>query len=608
MSEPDQTDLTHRTKPRDIAFVDIVRFVMRRWLEHPAFLARTVLGIALATIADVATPVLSGRLVTDISSHSGGAPHDAAQLALRNDALMMAGGLIALGLIGLLGRRSSYLGITHLSLAIMQRALSQGFARVQRFSTDWHANNFAGSTVRKLTRGMWAIDTLDDTLLLLIAPEVLVLTGTTLVLAWHSPLMGAVLALSVVLFTWLSVMLTLRYVAPSARAANRWDTKVGAAIADAVTCNAVVKAFGAERREERRLGRVLKAWSARTARTWIRGTNSANLQGFSSLVMRMLLVVMVVWQWWQGKAGPGDVAYVLTMVFLVQGYLRDLGQQVSQVQRSVNEMEELVAIFDEAPGVQDRKGAKKAAFTTGRVRFEKVTFQYPGQDTPLYEDLDVTITPGSRVALVGPSGSGKTTFTKLIQRLYDTNEGRVLIDDVNVRDVTQDSLRARIAIVPQEPMLFHRSLAENIAYGRPGASQAEIERAASLANASAFIERLPDGYATLVGERGVKLSGGERQRVAIARAFLADAPLLIFDEATSSLDSESEVLVQEAMHRLMAGRTVIVVAHRLSTVMELDRILVFSKGKLMEDGTHGELVQREGGIYRRLFELQSLEG
>lgn len=608
MSESDQNPRKPRQKPRDIAFVDIVLFVVRRWLEHPRHLTRTVLGIALATITDVATPVLSGRLVTDISSHTGGTPHDAAQVTLRNDALLMVGGLITLGLIGLLGRRSSYLGITHLSLAIMQRALSQGFARVQRFSTDWHANNFAGSTVRKLTRGMWAMDTLDDTLLLLIAPEVLVLTGTTLVLAWHSPFMGAVLALSVVLFTWLSVALTLSYVAPSARAANRLDTKVGAAIADAVTCNAVVKAFGAEQREERRLGRVLKAWSARTARTWIRGTNSANLQGLASLAMRMLLVALIVWQWWEGKAGPGDVAYVLTMVFLVQGYLRDLGQQVSQVQRSVNEMEELVAIFEQSPDVQDRKGAGKASFTEGRVDFDAVSFQYPGQDTPLYQKLEVRIEPGSRVALVGPSGSGKTTFTKLIQRLYDTSEGKVLIDGVDVRDVTQHSLRARIAIVPQEPMLFHRSLAENIAYARPGATQEEIERAAKLANASAFIERLPEGYATLVGERGVKLSGGERQRVAIARAFLADAPLLIFDEATSSLDSESEVLVQEAMQRLMAGRTVIVVAHRLSTVMELDRILVFSKGELKEDGAHGELIQREGGIYRRLFELQSLEG
>ncbi|KXV49417.1 multidrug ABC transporter ATPase, partial [Gluconobacter japonicus] len=185
---------------------------------------------------------------------------------------------------------------------------------------------------------------------------------------------------------------------------------------------------------------------------------------------------------------------------------------------------------------------------------------------------------------------------------------RITVDGQDIAQVTQSSLRSHIAIVPQEPVLFHRTLAENIAYARPGASLEEIKEAARQANAAAFIERLPEGYNTMVGERGVKLSGGERQRVAIARAFLADAPILIFDEATSSLDSESESLVQEAMRRLMKNRTVIVVAHRLSTVMELDRILVFSRGELKEDGTHTELVAKDGGIYRRLFELQSLEG
>ncbi|MFT8980078.1 ABC transporter ATP-binding protein, partial [Gluconobacter oxydans] len=421
------------------------------------------------------------------------------------------------------------------------------------------------------------------------------------------PLMGSVLALSVVLFACLSITLTLRYVAPTARASNEWDTKMGAAMADAVTCNPVVKAFGAEDREDARLDSIIHGWRQRTLRTWIRGTNSANLQALSSLAMRMLLIGLAVWLWWDGKAGPGDVAYVLTMMFLVQGYLRDLGQQVSQVQRSVNEMEELVAIFRRDPAIQDAPDAQRARFTKGAIRFEHVDFQYPGQAKPLYHDLSIDIAPGSRVALVGPSGSGKTTLTKLLQRLYDVNGGRIVVDGQDIAHVTQDSLRSHIAIVPQEPILFHRTLAENIAYARPDASRAEIEEAARFANAAPFIERLPEGYETMVGERGVKLSGGERQRVAIARAFLADAPILIFDEATSSLDSESESLVQDAMRRLMQNRTVIVVAHRLSTVMELDRILVFSQGELKEDGTHAALIEREGGIYRRLFELQSLE-
>jgi len=209
------------------------------------------------------------------------------------------------------------------------------------------------------------------------------------------------------------------------------------------------------------------------------------------------------------------------------------------------------------------------------------------------------------VGLVGPSGSGKTTFVKLVQRLYDVDAGRILIDGQAINTVTQESLRQRVAIVQQEPLLFHRSLAENIAYARPGASRAEIEEASRLAHADGFISRLPDGYATLVGERGIKLSGGERQRVAIARAFLADAPILIFDEATSSLDSESEALIQDAMERLMQGRTTLIIAHRLSTVRKLDRILVFDQGRIVEDDTHQHLMQHATGIYRRLVERQA---
>ena len=218
--------------------------------------------------------------------------------------------------------------------------------------------------------------------------------------------------------------------------------------------------------------------------------------------------------------------------------------------------------------------------------------------------LTLNIRAGERVGLVGHSGSGKSTFVKLIQRLYDVTGGRITIDGQDIAAVTQASLRRQIAVVAQEPVLFHRTLAENIAYANPAASQATIERAARLANAHDFIVRLPRGYATLVGERGVKLSGGERQRVALARAFLADAPILILDEATSSLDSHSETLIQDAMERLMQGRTCIVIAHRLSTVRALDRILVFDRGRIAEEGSHADLMQR-AGIYRDLFTHQA---
>jgi ATP-binding cassette subfamily B protein len=324
-------------------------------------------------------------------------------------------------------------------------------------------------------------------------------------------------------------------------------------------------------------------------------------------LLRGGIIATALWLWRQGRATPGDVTYVLTAFFVIQGYLRDVGMHVRNLQRSVNDMEELVEFHAETIGVPDRSDALPIAIRTGEVRFENVTFHYGGHATPLYERFSVRIGGGEKVGLVGRSGSGKTTFVKLIQRLYDVNEGRILIDGQDIARATQASLRAQIAIVQQEPILFHRSLRDNIAYGRPEAAFHEIVRAAKLANAHDFIEDLPNGYRTLVGERGVKLSGGERQRVALARAFLADAPILILDEATSSLDSESELLIQQAMERLLRGRTAIVVAHRLSTVRALDRILVFERGRIVEEGNHRELVRRDGGIYRSLFEKQAGE-
>jgi ATP-binding cassette, subfamily B, bacterial len=366
----------------------------------------------------------------------------------------------------------------------------------------------------------------------------------------------------------------------------------------------VVKAFGAETREDRRLERLLVRWHGRVRRTWRRDTNGGTAQIATLLLLRTAVIGTALILWWQGEATPGDVAYVLTTYFVIHGYLRDIGMHIRNLRRSVNELEELVALHSQPIGIEDRPGAPAIRIGGGAIRFDDVTFHYRGHASPLYRDFSVSIAAGEKVGVVGHSGSGKTTFVKLIQRLHDLERGRILVDGTDIAAVTQASLRAQIAIVPQEPVLFHRSLAENIAYGRPGASMKQIVEAARLANALDFIKALPGGFATEVGERGVKLSGGERQRIALARAFLADAPILILDEATSSLDSESEAMIQEALGRLMAGRTTVVVAHRLSTVRALDRILVFDRGRIVEEGTHASLIRAERGIYRSLFDHQ----
>ncbi|MBZ9818021.1 ABC transporter ATP-binding protein/permease [Mesorhizobium sp. CA4] len=555
----------------------------------------------LSTLADVLTPFYSGRLVDAVASGAG------TDEVAWNAAMVAFSMLVALALAGVVLRNAAFLCIVELTLKMMSDIASDAFHRVQRFSTDWHAKSFAGSTVRKITRGMWALDLLNDTILIALLPSVVMLVGSTLLLGWFWPLMGAVVAAGSVLFIAVTAMLSLGYVAPAARLANSWDTRLGGSLADAVSCNAVVKGFGAETREEARLARVVAKWRLRTGRTWMRGTANGTTQGVLLLVMRAAVIGLALMLWAWGQASAGDVAFVLTSFFVLQGYLRDIGTHIRNLQRSINDMEELVDFQSEPLGIEDRPGVRPIRITDGHIAFDKVTFHYGNHLLPLYRDFSVDIATGERIGLVGHSGSGKTTFVKLIQRLYDVNAGRILIDGQDISQVEQASLRSQIAIVQQEPILFHRSLAENIAYARPGASQAEIEHAAKLASAHDFITRLPKGYGTLVGERGVKLSGGERQRIAIARAFLADARILILDEATSSLDSESEVLIQKAMERLMVGRTTLVIAHRLSTARALDRLLVFDRGRIAEEGSHDELIRLNGGIYRRLFERQALE-
>src|SRR5580692_9541502 len=579
---------------------DVLAFLLRHWRREAWLVTGVAFSMIVATIADLFMPVFAGRMVDAIAIHT--TTH---QQALRA-ALSALATMLLLGGILVAGRHLSLLGISRLTIRLMARLASDAFYRVQRFSTDWHANNFAGSIVRRVTRGMWAVDLMDDTLLLALLPASLVLVGSALVLGSHWLSMGLIVAIGATLYVGLSIALSLNFVSPAARLSNAQDTLVGGSLADAVTCNAVVKSFGAEAREDARLGRVLNKWSRRTYRHWTNGTRSGTTQLMVLLGLRASVTLYAILLWWQGRATAGGVTFVLTSYFIVHGYLRDVGQHVANLQRSVNEMEDLVEMHVLPLGVADRPAAEPIRISKGEVFFDRISFCYAAHTEPLFHDFTLRIKAGEKVGLVGHSGSGKTTFVKLLQRLYDLNAGRILIDGQEIGHATQMSLRSQLALVPQEPLLFHRSLAENIAYARPEATLAEIERAAQLANAHDFILRQPKGYATLVGERGVKLSGGERQRVALARAFLADAPILILDEATSSLDSESESLIQEAMQRLIVGRTAIVIAHRLSTVRMLDRILVFDQGRVVEEGTHAALVRRKEGIYKRLFERQAL--
>ena len=572
---------------------DVFAFSWRHWRRRPITLGFLGVGIGGHVIAEISGPIFVGKLIDALSATD----FEAAVFAL--------GMILAMRLLFVVLHSGGDYAWTYLAVKILREICADAFSRVQRYSAEWHANTFAGSTVRKITRGFWAFDHLGDSFYFHLIPSAAVVLGVLVAMTFRWPEMAVLFAVGCAFYCWVSIHLTMAYFAPKRREAVEYDTKLGGALADSITCNTLVKASGAEEREDHRLGGVLDSWYRTHIRCWRAAIDTSVAQMVTMLIVQAILLGVSLWLWQEGRATTGDVAYVLTSFMLVNGYLRDVGQHIREAQHAVNDLEDIVEYALTEPGVVDRSGAGSLDVVKGDIRFEGVRFCYPRSTEPVFENFDLVIEPGEKVALVGHSGSGKSTFVKVLQRLYDLEGGRILIDGQDIAGVTQRSLREAIALVPQEPILFHRSLAENIAYGRPYADLQAIKSAARMAEADGFIQDLPDGYDTLVGERGVKLSGGERQRVAIARAILADLPILILDEATSSLDSISELAIQRALDRLMEGRTTLVIAHRLSTVRQVDRILVFEKGRIVEQGSHDTLLDVEGGRYRRLYETQA---
>ncbi len=383
------------------------------------------------------------------------------------------------------------------------------------------------------------------------------------------------------------------------------DSEVTGQLADSIVNNINIKLFNGYKFEEKRFKNRLKELSKLIIKSYNLGSIITGLQALLMIILEVGVFYIAVKLWQKGLVTIGDFVLLQAYIFTIFDSLWNIGRYIRRIYESLSDAEEMTEILTKPHEVKDNPSAKPLEVKKGEIVFQNVTFKYGLNTRYILQNFNLKIKPQEKIALIGPSGGGKSTIVKLLFRFFDIEKGEILIDGQNIADVSQNSLRESISLVPQEPILFHRTLMENIRYGRRSATDEEVIRAAKLAHCHEFIMSFPDKYNTYVGERGVKLSGGERQRVAIARAILKNAPILVLDEATSSLDSESELLIQDALTNLMQGKTVIVIAHRLSTISKMDRIVVIENGQISEEGKHNELLKASQGTYQKLWQIQA---
>lgn len=491
----------------------------------------------------------------------------------------------------------------NMSVNIMKKIYLECFDYVHRHSFRFFANNFTGSLIKKINKFVGSYDMITDTITFELSPIILNLIFILVIIGLQDR------RLSLIMFVWFVVYAVIQYFLykrnyPYEIKANEQDSKISWVLSDTITNNFNIKVFSTLKREYKDFESQITFWSKLQKKRRYRAMLIRSITWLMMWFIEFIVFYMALKYWSYDTITIWFFVLLQMYLLRLMDQLWWIGNVFRHLYRWFSESAEMLEILDEQHEVQDSPNAKSLKVHQWAISFDKVWFAYEGESA-VFSNLSFRVKPGEKVAFVGESWAGKTSIIKLLFRFFDIQNWKILIDDQDISTITQESLRNSISLVPQDPVLFHRSIKENIAYGNPQATDEQIIAASKMARCHDFIIKLNDWYDTLVGERWIKLSGWERQRVAIARAILENKSILALDEATSALDSESEKLIQEAMDEVMRSKTVIVIAHRLSTVMKMDRIIVMDAWKIIEDGSHRELLTNKNWIYKKLRDIQS---
>ena len=575
--------------------------VLKVFFEHlKPYPIATFLAIGLTALAiaiDLFIPLLYKRIIDTAA---------ASALPTEDIVSLMVGMLvltISVVIVRQTARRGGVIASIYVEPKVMSDMTQNAYSYLVGHSYRFFVNNFTGSLVRRVGRLTRAYEEWFDRLVYDFIPIGVSLTGITIVLFLRDPKLGLAFGVWVVIFLTIQIGVA-RWMLKYNLAVAERDSEVTGVLSDAISNDVTIKTFAGEDEERRLLKEAVTKQRKAFYKSWTLNEVVNSIQTIMMVLIEFILFFTAIHLWAQGILTVGDFVLIQAYLLVAIDRLWNFGSALRKLFEAFADATEMVDILNEPHEVQDTKNAKALTVTNGAISFNNVDFGF-NESGNVLQDFNLSITGREKVALVGPSGAGKTTITKLILRFFDVKGGAIVIDGQNISEVTQKSLRESVAFVPQEPTLFHRTLMENIRYGRLDATDEEVIEAARKAHCDEFITKAPEGFDTYVGERGIKLSGGERQRIAIARAILKDSPILVLDEATSSLDSESESLIQDALTKLMEDKTVIAIAHRLSTVMKMDRIIVIENGKVVTSGTHQDLVKHEGGLYKKLWEIQA---